>query len=166
MTYRFEDYNEDNVLKVPFMLSLSCFYLSKYLFFLILLPIIGVIPRLSKGIDSILPQVQIFAHQPLHILFLFSSIPAFVVLITLVKRSRHTEAQIFRQIWSYGYVLLWLSVGIEMGLIITSLVTGIDRLNEWWIGFMYLDVMIALYLFKSQRIKDMFKEFPTYQPRR
>jgi hypothetical protein len=46
------------------------------------------------------------------------------------------------------------------------LVLGITKFNEVTLIFLYFDAVLIFYLIKSQRIRDVFAEFPTIEEKK
>jgi hypothetical protein len=147
--YRFEDYNEYNVLKIPLTLILTTLYLLKQIVIFIL-PMVSSIPFLTK-----------FAHLHFDLALLLLSIPAILVLISMIRRVPKTRLRLIRWSWHWGRFLLLSTLFLEIGFIILYLVLGIKKFNEVTLIFLYLDAVLIFYLMKSQRVRDVFAEFPT-----
>jgi magnesium-transporting ATPase (P-type) len=146
--YSFEDYNEFNVLKIPLLLSLLNGYMLKQIVILGLL-FVSSIPFLNQ-----------FAHEHFSIVLLLSSIPAILVIASASKRIPKTRSPLIKKIWRWGRFLLLSSLGLEIGFIILYVTLGIQKLNEVNLMFLYIDVVFIIYLIKSQRVRDVFTEFP------
>ena len=146
--YSFEDYNEFNVLKIPLLLLLLNFYLLKQIVLL------GLLFALS------IPFLNQFANTHFSLVLLLSSIPAILVLASVSKRIPKTRSRIIKWIWRWGRFLLLSSLGLEIGFIILYITLGIQKLNEVNLMFLYIDTVFILYLIKSQRVQDVFAEFP------
>jgi len=158
--YSFEDFNKYNVLKVPFTLRLTVIYLLKH-FFLAFIPLLAILPKMRmKDMADILLE---FAHNVTTTELLISCIPAMLVFGAMGRRLPFIEdGSLYRKIWRNGRILLLASVGLELLFFSVYLLLGIKPINEYTLGLVYLDVMIALYLFRAQRVKDVFTEFPDY----
>jgi hypothetical protein len=148
MKYRFEDYNQYNVLKIPLMLVLTSIYLLKQLVIFIL-PMISAIPVLVK-----------FAHQHFTIALLLSSLPVIPVLIAMLMRAPKTKSTLIRWIWQNSRLFLLSSLALEILSIVLYVVFEIKKFNEVSLIFLYIDAILIIYLFKSQRVRDVFAEFP------
>lgn len=148
MKYSFEDYNEYSVLKIPFLLVLVNIYLLKQLLIFVL-PMISSIPFLVK-----------FAHQHFSIALLLSSIPAALVIVGMLRRVPKTRSRIIRWIWRQGRMLLLFNLVLEVSFIILFIGLGIEKFNEVSLTFIYLDVVLIIFLVKSQQMQDVFAEFP------
>ncbi|MBE9561832.1 MAG: DUF2919 family protein [Proteobacteria bacterium] len=147
--YSFEDYNEYNVLKIPLSLILLNLYLLKYI-------VIFLLPMVSN-----IPSVKEFSHEHFTIFLLLPAIPAFLVLISMIQRvPKSRYVQIINQIWNIGKWLLLLSVILEIIIIILYLLLDIKQFGQTLLIFLYLDSMAIIFLLKSQRVQDVFTEFP------
>ncbi len=149
--YRFEDYNEYNVLKIPLNLISVNLYLLKH-FLIFVLPMISTIPVLVK-----------FAHEQFSLVLLLSCIPAALVIVGMVRRVPKTRSRIIRWIWRKGLFLLLSSLVLEIGFIVLYAVLAIKKFNEVSLMFVYIDAVLIIFLVKSQRVRDVFTEFPEKQ---
>jgi len=152
MKYSFEDYNEYNVLKIPLMLVLTNLYLLKQILIFVL-PMLSSIPLLVK-----------LAHQHFSVALLLSSLPAVLVVVAMLRRAPKTRVPLIRRIWRWGRVLLLSSLVLELFLLILYIMLGIKKLNEISLMFIYIDVVLMIFLNKSQRVRDVFAEFPDQFP--
>lgn len=148
MKYSFEDYNEHNVLKIPLTLVLVNLYLLKH-FFIFILPIISQIPWLVK-----------FAHENFNLSLLLSSLPAVLVMVGMSRRLPKTRSPIIRWLWRQGRWLFLLNLVLEISLIILYVALEIKKFNEASLIFLYTDVVLIIFLFRSARVRDIFAEFP------
>jgi len=162
-TYSFEDYNEYNVLKIPFNLILTTLYLMKYFFILIFLPIAAKLPKMDHTFKAILPYVEQFAHHHANLLLLLPSVPAVMIMVGMFRRIPKTGTPWIRNSWAKGRMLLSASVIAELLLLVLFLLLGIKELNGLLIVILYLNAMVLLYLLRSQRVRDVFAEFPEYK---
>jgi hypothetical protein len=161
--YSFEDYNEFNVLKIPLSLILTTVYLLKYFVILIFLPVLSKIPRVGESVKLAMPYVEQFAHNHINLLLLISSIPAVFIIVGMFRRIPKTQSPFIRRVWANGRMLLLVSAIVDLALLTVFLLLGLKTLNELLILILYLDAMIALYLMRSQRVRDVFAEFPDYK---
>ena len=146
--YRFDAYNEDNVLKIPLFLILINLYLLKQV-------LIFVFPLISS-----IPFLVSFAHEHFHILLLCSNLPAAFVLLSLLKRAPQTRSALIRWIWHKGRELLLSSLILECLILVLFVMLGLKHLNEVSLMFIYIDILLMIFMMKSQRIRDVFSEFP------
>jgi len=144
-----DDYNQYNVLTVPAFLIVAIFYLLKYLF-LILLPQLPIIGN-DLGYISQFMRVDGF--------LVLSSLPALLVFVSLFKRMPETGSTI-RAIWKQGKYLLFASALLDILLLISYVLLEIREPDEVLVIVIYLDAMLAGYFLRSQRISDLFSEFP------
>ena len=146
--YSFEDYNEYNVLKIPLNLIFVNLYLLKH-FLIFVLPMISTIPILVK-----------FAHEQFSLVLLLSSIPATLVIVGMLRRVPKTRSGIIRLIWRKGRFLLLSNLVLEIGFIVWYAVLGIKKFNEVSLMFVYINMVLIIFIVKSQRVRDVFTEFP------
>ncbi len=158
--YSFEDFNQHNVLKIPFTLKLTTIYLLKH-FFLAFIPVLALLPKMRmQSMSDMLVQ---FAHQVTTTELLLSCIPAMLVFGAMGRRLPYIEENSFyRKIWRNGRILLLISVSLELLFFTMYLLLGTKSISEYTLGLLYIDVMIVLYLVRAQRVKDVFAEFPDY----
>ncbi|MDM8564735.1 DUF2919 family protein [Candidatus Halobeggiatoa sp. HSG11] len=148
--YSFEDYNEHNVLKIPSLLILLNLYLLKYI-------IIFILPMISK-----ISAIKAFAHDHFTVILLLPAIPAFLVLVSMILRVPESRyLKIVKQIWGMGRWLLLSSAILEIIIISVYLLLDIKQFGQTLLIFLYLDFMAIIFLLKSQRLRDVFAEFPT-----
>lgn len=148
MKYSFRDYNEYYVLKVPFLLFLLNLYLFKH-FLIFVLPLISQIPWLVQ-----------FAHQQFNLFLLLSSLPAVLVIISMSRRLPKTRSILIRWIWQQGRQLLLISLILELIIIIFFSILDFKNFSEFSLMVIYIDVISVIFLLKSQRVQDVFAEFP------
>lgn len=161
--YSFEDYNEYNVLKIHFTLILTTLYLMKYFVILIFLPIIAKIPILGQGFELLLPYVEQFARHHANLLLLLPSIPAVMIMVGMFRRIPKTATPWVRNSWAKGRELLLGSVLCELALLVLFLLLSIKQFNGLLILILYLNAVVLIYLLRSQRVRDVFAEFPAYK---
>ena len=147
--YHWADYNEYLVLKVPRFLLLTMIYLLKH-WVIFVLPLISQIPALIQ-----------FAHTYFSLPLLLSSMPAIPLIISWLRRVPQTRSPLIRRIWQYGRLLLITSLMLELILIVLFYMIGQYKMDETWLLFLYLDLVFIIYVLKSQRVRDVFAEFPS-----
>ena len=148
MKYAFEDYNEYNVLKIPFFLVLINLYLLKNF-------LIFVLPMISS-----ISVVKEFAHEQFSLALLFSGIPAMLVMGGMFRRIPETQSKVIRGVWVWGRILLLSSLIMEISFIVLYVVFEISKFNGVSLAFIYIDVVLMIVLLKSRRMLDVFAEFP------
>jgi hypothetical protein len=146
--YHWANYNEYQVLKVPGFLLLAMIYLLKHL-------VIFVLPLISQ-----IPAFIQFAHTHFSLPLLLSSTPVIPLIISWLRRVPQTRSLIIRRIWQYGRLLLITSLLSELILIILFNMVGQYKMDETWLLFLYLDLVFIIYVLKSQRVRDVFAQFP------
>lgn len=146
--YTPDDYDKYNVLKVPGLLVLTNIYAVKYLLFFIL-------PIFAEK----MPMLRKFAHEQFNPGLLICSLAAALVLVSMVRRGPKV-ADWARKLWAYGRQILIASLSLELLLLVTYLLLGWRKLDEFWLLFAYLNIMFIIYLFRSRRVRDVFKEYP------
>jgi len=148
MKYNFEDYNEYNVLKIPsFVIVLNIYLLKQFVIFLL--------PMISS--------IQFFktlAHEQFHIALLTSSLPAIFVIMSMIRRVPSTKSALLIWFWKNAKNLLLFSLISDLLLISLFIKFDMWQFNGLNLMFIYLDVIFIIYLIRSQRIIDVFAEFP------
>ena len=162
--YSFEDYNDNNVLKVHWPLFWILVYLLKH-YWLAFIPMLKNLPGIGIIAVDLIPSTAsqfIYEHSTTMPLLL-SCIPVMVVSFAAYKRQSSSATQggeWIRWIWKQGRELLLATTGLEMGIIGGYLWFGIKDLNEMILIILYLDLIILIYLVRSKHVKDVFSEFP------
>lgn len=153
LKYRFSDYNDDGVLKVPFLLWCALLYLSRHLLFLGLGGFSSfMMTRMGGGMAD-------FSHLHSHPLSLLASLPAVTVAIVGLRRSPGAGRAI-RVIWQRGHVLLVIAALLDLGLFLLNWYLHPVQMNQWLIAGAVMDSYILAYLWRSQRVRDTFADFP------
>ena len=66
-----------------------------------------------------------------------------------------------KKVWAQGRNIYLCAVSYDLVLLIVYGLLEIRVIDGVLFGFIYIDAMILLYLYKSQQLKDALKEFPT-----
>jgi len=148
MKYNFEDYNEYNVLKIPFILIVLNIYLFKQ-FVIFLLPMISPIPFFKA-----------LTHEQFHIALLSVSLPAVFVLMSMIRRVPSTKSVLLIWFWKNAKNLLLFSLISDLLLVSLFIKFDLQHFTGFNLMFIYLDVIFIVYLIRSQWIIDVFAEFP------
>jgi hypothetical protein len=161
--YSFQDYNDNNVLTVHWPLKLVLLYSLKH-YLLALIPMSPSIPGLGMVLVDVLPLwIEDFAHKLSTTPLLLSSIPALLVVIAAVKRYLPTASEVghlMRWSWRNGRWLVLLTILLETVIVPWYVFSGIKKLDVVILLVLYLDVIAVIFLLKSQRVRDVFAEFP------
>ena len=156
INYTPDNYNQYDVLKLPSFLVLTTIYLLKH-YFIFAFPIMAHIPIIGRVIQpliQVMPSAQYSSGA-----LLYSCIPALLVLISMAKR-KPTAAAWLGWIWKRSKWLLLSSIVLEIALFSLYIVLDIKKLNEVILMFIYIDVVLIIYLIRSQRARDAIAEFP------
>jgi hypothetical protein len=156
INYTPDNYNQYGVLKLPSFLILATFYLLKH-YFIIAFPIMAHIPMIGMVIQpliQVMPSAQYSSGA-----LLYSCIPALLVFISMAMR-KPTASAWLGWIWKKSKWLLLSSIVLEIALFSLYIVLGIKKLNEVILMFIYIDVVLIIYLMRSQRIRDAIAQFP------
>ena len=154
--YTPDDYNKYDVLNVPFSLVIVNLYLLKH-YFIFAFPVMVQLPMISivaQSLEQVIPSKN-YSNGAL----LYSCIPALLVIISMARRVP-SAGSFLRWVWRNGRGLLLLSLILEIGLISLSVWLRIQKLNEVSLAFLYIDGLLIFFLFKYQRLVDVFAEFP------
>lgn len=152
--YKLEDFNQYHVLKIPHLFFVIGVYLLKYPI-LILLPWIPMMGNAS--------YLTGFVNRHIHwTLLIFSCVPAALMLVAGVRRTPKASVQT-RWIWAHGRSLLLFALAADL-VILAGLILGHrQKLSEYALIVGYLDVMFIVYVWRSQRLREVFKQFPAPQ---
>jgi hypothetical protein len=147
LIYNPNDYNRDEVLKVPLFLIMAMLFLLKH-WLLAMLPALHNVNYLSA-----------FARHHLHWSLLLSTLPALLLLAALTQRTPKGGAWA-RYCWRRGR--LWLSAGFSVDLLLLAglSLAGLIKMGEYILIIAALDCMFLFYLWHAPRVHDVFKEFP------
>lgn len=163
MKYSIEDYEQQyGVLKVPLLLKLTIYYSLKH-YLLAFVQLLTALPKLGRTLHDAMPFFEKFAYSHSTFLFVLSCIPALLVFISFIKRAPQTESAFWHSIWQKGRILLLATTILELVLIAGYMLLQLRTMTEFWLIIGYLDIVITVYLLRSQRVKDVFAEFPAYQ---
>ncbi len=163
MKYSLEDYEQQyGVLKAPFALRLIIWYLLKH-YLLAFIQLIALLPKIKRSMGETMLVFEKFAYSHSTFLFVLSCIPVLLVFISLFKRAPKTESPFLRNVWRQGRILLMISAILEIILIMGYVLLELRQLTEFWLIVAYIDVVILIYLFRSERVKDVFAEFPDFE---
>jgi hypothetical protein len=159
--YTPDDYNQYNVLDVPFSLVLANVYLLKH-YLIVAIPFFAKVPFINI---AALPLANVLPSQgQSNMLLLYSCIPALLVGISMARRLPHS-GDYLRWIWQRGRLLLLSSIILEMLISIIYVLLEINTFSTSTLIFLYIDAVLIVFLFKSQRAKDAFAEFPAFKPK-
>lgn len=157
LPYTPDDYNQHGVLHIPLFLVLSSLYLLKHW-------VIAMfsLTNVASNVESMLGSLALFLPSAEHssTLLLYSCLPTILVVFSMARRIPKTRSIFLRWIWKQGRLFLLSSLFLEIGLLIFYIVYGTKKLDEVLLMFLYVDVVIVIYLFRSQRVRDVFAEFP------
>ena len=156
MLYTPDDYNRYDVLVTPFFLIVIIGYLIKQ-YILVALPFFAQLPWLGLALKPIVYWIP--KEQAVDGLLLFTCLPAFLVFISLLKRTPQAGT-FLRYSWYYGRYLLLSSASLEIIILISEIILKWQKINDLILLFIYLDLICIFTLVRSQRIKDVFAQFP------
>lgn len=156
MLYTPDDYNQYDVLHVPVVLSLTTIYLLKH-YLITALPFLATVPFVSMIAAPLIDVIP--SHSYSSRALLYASIIPLLVTMAMARRVP-TAGHLFRFIWSWGRILLIISVVLEVSLVILYAAMDWKKLNDVTLIFIYLDVIAFMYLLRSQRVRDTFAQFP------
>lgn len=152
VVYTPDDYDRNNVLKVPGLLVLTMVYLLKHPLLMLLpyVPRMGDVGYLGNLVD------QTHFHWSL---LLVSCLPAVLVLYGMIRRIPKGGPRP-RWCWRHGRNLLRFALLGEMIVLAGLAAMGIQEINESLLVIFYIDIMMLIYVWRSQRVYDVFLEFP------
>ena len=149
--YSFSDYNDELVLKIPFNLWFYIVYLARHFLFVV---IVAVSMRFTPSVKNLMPSDGLDL-----ILSVFSSVPALLVLIAALNRTRQAGSWV-RWIWAMGWRLLLASVTIDLFLALIYRLKDLANMDLMQLLFLAFDVSAVAFLLTSKRTRDTFSEFP------
>lgn len=157
LLYTPDDYNQHGVLHIPLFLVLSSLYLLKH-WVIAMFSLMNV----TANVASMLGSLALFLPSTEHssTLLLYSCLPAVLVVFSMARRIPKTRSLFLRWVWKQGRIFLLSSLFLEIGLLTFYIAYGTKKLDEVLLMFLYIDVLIVIYLFRSQRVRDVFTEFP------
>ncbi len=154
LEYRPQDFTEDGVLRVGFLLWAVMIFLNRHLILLVFGAVTSLIGS-RFGLDSS-GLVKLFSNP----WFLLAGLPAVAVLVAALRRDRKA-GQLIRGLWHHGRWLLAISTGLDLALLIAlGMLTQAD-INELHIVGGILDSYVLLYLIRSAWARARFADFPT-----
>jgi len=163
LKYSFEDYNENQVLKIHWTLLWSFIYLLKH-YWLAMVPMLKNLPGIGTVVmDLIPPTATQFVHEHSTMPLLLSCVPTLLVTIAAYQRqsiNATNAGTLVRWLWKRGVWLLLLTMFLEMGIMGWYIWFGLKELNEVIVLVGYLDLVVIIFLVRSQRVRDIFAEFP------
>ncbi|MDJ0807814.1 MAG: DUF2919 family protein [Gammaproteobacteria bacterium] len=156
LLYRPQDFTEDGVLRIGFLLWAVLVFLNRHLILLLFGAVTSFVGG-RFGLDS--SGLNALYSNPW---FLLSGLPAVAVLIAALRRDRKAGG-IIRRLWRHGRWLLLISAGVDLLLLITlGMLTRAD-INLLHILGGVLDSYVLLYLYRSAWVRVRFADFPAAQ---
>lgn len=153
--YEFNDYNKYNSLKMSSALWLLIAYSMRHGLLLLGLSISNFshsIEWMSKFTDET------------HWAFFVCGIPGFFLLIATSNRVPEA-GKVMRWIWHKGRNLLALSLALHLTVSLTlTAMNPNSHLSASQIILFLFDVIGFIYLYRSQRVRDVFADFPSIEP--
>lgn len=153
LPYGPDDYNHQDVLRLPAWVGLAMVYLNKYL----ILFIIPFVPRMRVGND--LNFLQEVAFLRFDVGLILAGLPALAVLVATIRRVP-TAGRLPQWIWHQGRPLLTISALGELALLMVYVLLERREFDSMLAAFAYVDLMIVFFLWRSRRVVDAFREFP------
>jgi len=149
--YTPDDYDNNDCLRPPGALVLILIYMMKY----IMLMVIPQLPIVGRNMEWVSTAV------PVDMALLLCALPALLVTIGWLKRNPKAKAKNWqKQMWINGRRLLLASAVIELLLWVGYFILGLATVSEPLLMMLYLDIVMALYLFRSKRLRDAFLDYP------
>ena len=152
LKYSVDRYDENLVLKVPALLWLAILYGIRHAF------IVAAAALMPMDIVTIS-----WLHMQSNPYFLLTDLPAALVLYAIGHRVPN-GLNIMRQVWSYGR---WLLVSSYISCIALFAYLNREVMTDpssWdfpdGILVIVIDVVITVYLMRSELVKDVFNDFP------
>ncbi len=142
-------------LKVPFHLALAMFFSIRHLF------IVFLAYNPSPKMAAAFTYLQAFQSP----LFVFSDLPALLVLVAWLKRLPESGA-LWRSVWKHGRVLLTVSLLCQFALLFWQQGQSLSQAYSYTdsqrfvIVNMGLGLLTIYYLWRFAIIRDVFADFP------
>jgi hypothetical protein len=152
-----EDFTEDGVLRVGFLLWAVMLFLNRHLILLAFGAVTNLVGSRS-GLDS--GSLIALYSSPW---FLLASLPALAVLLTALRRDRKA-GRLIRSLWCHGRWLLAISAGLDLALLIAFGTLTQAEINELHLVGGILDSYVLVYLRRSAWAQARFADFP--EPRK
>lgn len=147
--YDFSAYRDDGTLRVSALIIAMTLFLGRHL----LLIFVGGISTFKGAKVSGIPGL--YSHP----LLLVASVPALLVLISMFRRVP-TGGELPRKIWHAGRWLLCIAAMLDIALALVIADFRADRISPIQVATFVVDAYIVLYLFRSERARDTFADFP------
>ena len=152
--YTYSDYDDDNALRWPRLLTLVIAYLSRHFFYPIL-ALFSVMLMNSTGYDMTAPLAYLS-----NLTLVIASVPAIAVVFIGAAR-RADSGSTLRGWWGKGRWLMGLAALLDTTLVLwLSEVFNDERLTEATIFYVCADLAVLAYILSSARLRDTFNSFP------
>ena len=148
-----EDFTEDGVLRVGFLLWTVMLFLNRHLILLAFGAVTNLVGSRS-GLDSA-SLIELYSSP----WFLLASLPALTVLIAALRRDRKA-GRLIRSIWLHGRGLLAISAGLDLALLIAIATLTQAEINELHLVGGILNSYVLVYLRRSMWAQARFADFP------
>jgi hypothetical protein len=152
--YDFASYDDNLCLKPPVLLWLVVIYLARAA----VIPFLGGVASSNGSADAASLTRGLFS--PLD----FAPAVIAVILPIAYLRRVPRASGFWRRLWSYGRWILASSAAADLAISLYRMMqTGMDESwrPQWQFLGCAVDVYIILYLLRSERLRDVFADFPT-----
>ena len=145
-------YDNNLCLKVPFILALSIFYLSRHV----------IVPLIVFSIERKTQSEDMFylLSGSNTLIYLPCGLAALVVALCWARRTPKAGTMV-RRLWGRGRLWLLASALLDIGI---RIATTTNLLKGFTLALLLLDIYVVLYLFISVRVRDVFADFPELKP--
>lgn len=151
--YRPQDFTEDGVLRVGFLLWTVLLFLNRHLILLVFGAVTSLVGS-RMGLDP--GSLTTLYSGPA---FLLASLPAVAVLVAALRRDRRA-GRLIRGLWRHGRGLLAISAGLDLALLVAQGTLTRAPIGELHVLGGILDSYVLLYLARSAMARERFADFP------
>jgi hypothetical protein len=154
--YNPSHFHDDGSLKVSALLWLIVLYLSRHLLVL-MVGGLSTFMGSRSGLDT--SGLSILYSSPA---FLPASLPALVVLVARLRRVAGAGSFV-RWVWRGGRYWLIAAALIDLTTLAVHWTLGWLGTTQMQVAGAFVDAYIMVYLVRSRRARDLFRDFPTAQ---
>jgi hypothetical protein len=152
-SYDLGSFDSNYCLKPPLTLWLVMLYLARA----ILIPFLGGVSSMGGAGDASSVTRGFFGAEDF-----VSAALALIVLLAYFRRTP-SASRFWRRLWSFGRIMLAAAAVFDLGVSLYRFlqITDTDMLrSELLLLACTLDAYIVVYLFRSRRVRDVFRDFP------
>lgn len=158
MLYNFRAYDKQLCLKINIVTWVIIIYLLRPFILMFSTLRLGRGSGPLKGVSGL--KNVIYPDNFSLALGILAAVPVLVFLFAWIKR-KPAASEFVRTVWRKGGIYISVSAVLNILIVLIPLLIGIDAEIHLagWIQIL-LSILIVVYLFKSQRVRDTFDDFP------